>query len=342
MNILILTPGFPSSEQDTTCIPFLQDFVLELKTQVGSENIRVISFQYPYTRGQYVWNGIKIYSAGGRNKKALNKWLTWRRVMQQANQWITANTVIHSFWLTEAAEIGARLARRHHCKHICSIMGQDVLLTNPYLQRIPLSEVLVVAPNEKAAGYFHIHTGLDTAAIIPHSIAPVINHVTDRDINLLFVASFIELKQPFIFVEAVAKLFVHMPLLRAVMIGKGPLLEEAKKMAVAQNLPIEFLGEIPRNEVIQMMHRSHLLLHTSRYEGHSTVITEALSCGCGVVCFDIGRPEVDQGIWVVDSADDLPDILNELLAKQKIEVKATLLTIAETVQQYLQLASSGY
>ena len=35
MQILILTPGFPQDEQDTTCIPFLQDFVLGMSEHLG-------------------------------------------------------------------------------------------------------------------------------------------------------------------------------------------------------------------------------------------------------------------------------------------------------------------
>ena len=34
---------------------------------------------------------------------------TWRRVMKQAGLWMTENTVIHSFWLTEATLIGQQL-----------------------------------------------------------------------------------------------------------------------------------------------------------------------------------------------------------------------------------------
>jgi glycosyltransferase involved in cell wall biosynthesis len=339
MNWLILTPGFPSDEQDTTCIPFLQDLILEMKSRLGAENIRVISFQYPFTEGEYIWNKIHIYAAGGRNRKYIHKWLTWRRVQRQAAKWINKDTVIHSFWLTEAAEIGARLAGKYHCKHICSIMGQDVLLTNPYLQRIPLNEILVVAPNEKTAGYYHIHTALDVADMIPHAIAPVDIVELERNIDLLFVASFIELKQPFVFVDTVANLMEQLPGLKAVMIGNGPMFQQVKDRVQSQQLPLQLMGEIPRSEVHRMMQRSRILLHTSRYEGYSTVISEALSCGCRVVCFDVGRPEVQQGIWLADTAEELPEIILKLLLHEHMTIAADLPLLSETVDRYLKLGA---
>ncbi|HET8964144.1 MAG TPA: hypothetical protein VFM99_09615, partial [Chitinophagales bacterium] len=67
--ILILTPGFPIDEQDNNCIPFIQDYVLALAENIGKENICLISFQYPFVKGNYLWNGITIYSAGGKNRK---------------------------------------------------------------------------------------------------------------------------------------------------------------------------------------------------------------------------------------------------------------------------------
>ena len=46
--LVILTPGFPKDETDTTCIPFLQDFILELNDQYPSLKIDILAFDYPF------------------------------------------------------------------------------------------------------------------------------------------------------------------------------------------------------------------------------------------------------------------------------------------------------
>lgn len=317
--VLILTPGFADGETDSTCIPFLQDFVKGLAQRTGADRIRVIAFQYPFRRGDYIWHGIKVWSAGGRNRRGLAKWLTWRRVMKQAGKWMDEDTVIHSFWLTEATEIGARLAAKYRCRHIASVMGQDVLLTNPYLQRIPFDKVKVVAPNSRAAGYFSMHTGLDPDAVIPHTIAPLQTGKGERDIQILFAGSLNEGKQPLLFLDTVKTLNEKIPDLKVVMVGKGPLLKACQEQITQNQLPVDLMGELPRQDVHALMQRSQVLLHTSRYEGHSTVISEALSCGCRVVCFEVGRT-ASRGIAVVKNAAQLPQmVLNALNNKDDRE-----------------------
>lgn len=314
MELLILTPGFPQNEEDTTCIPYLQDFVLGLQQYYPDLHIKIITFQYPFQRGHYTWHGIPVFSAGGANRKGLFRWLTWRRVKRQAAQWINKETVVHSFWLTEAAEVAADIARKNRLKHIATIMGQDALLTNAYLQRIPFGNVQVVAPNEKAAGYFHIHTARDVAAIIPHAIAPIPFVVSERDIDVLFVGSFIELKQPFLFVEAVASLTSRWPHLKAEMMGDGPLLKSVTATIQNQSIPITLHGKTDRKAVHAAMLRTKVLVHTSRYEGHSTVISEALACGCRVVCFAVGHaahPHIEE---VADIAEMIAAVENALSA----------------------------
>jgi glycosyltransferase involved in cell wall biosynthesis len=336
MDILIMTPGFPADENDTTCIPFLQDFVRGLQDKIGPESIRIISFQYPYAKGQYAWHGSDVFSAGGKNKKGIAKWLTWRLVQQQADKWITPNTVIHSFWLSEAAEIGARLAGKHKLRHISTIMGQDVLLTNRYLQRLHLPTIQVVAPNEKAAGYFHIHTARDVAAIIPHAIAPIPIVHTNRDIDLLFVGSFIELKQPELFVEVVAACLEQLLGIKAEMIGEGPLLSQIRSLVQEKGLPIHIQGKLDRYQVHENMNRTNILLHTSRYEGHSTVISEALACGCRVVCFDVGHATHD-AVQVVTDFDTMRKVVCDMLQTEPPAIFRPINQQKEAIDQYIAL-----
>ena len=51
--IIILTPGFPASVADSTCLPMQQHFVKTLKQLYPDLNIIVLSFQYPYVVRTY-------------------------------------------------------------------------------------------------------------------------------------------------------------------------------------------------------------------------------------------------------------------------------------------------
>jgi glycosyltransferase involved in cell wall biosynthesis len=336
--VLILTPGFPDGESDSTCIPYLQDYVLGLADRIGAERVRIISFQYPFRKGAYEWHGINVWSAGGRNKRGFFKWLTWQRVMKQARYWMDEETVIHSYWLTEATEVGARLAAKYGCPHIATIMGQDVLLTNPYLQRISFERVSVVAPNSRAAGYYSMHTGLDPDALIPHTIAPLQAGNKERDIHLLFAGSLTEGKQPLLFLDTVKTLCERMPEIQVVMAGKGPLTDACERAIEKDSLPVQLMGELPRKEVHQLMQRTQVLLHTSRYEGHSTVISEALSCGCQVVCFDVGRTE-SEAITLADDAAQLPEKVFEALQTEGGHNGLFREKFEESLSQYIELYS---
>ena len=64
---IILTPGFPGSEADTTCLPMQQQFVKTLKGMHHDLNIIVLAFQYPYHKKRYEWFDIEVITFDGRN-----------------------------------------------------------------------------------------------------------------------------------------------------------------------------------------------------------------------------------------------------------------------------------
>ena len=51
--ILIITPGFPKDENDSSCVPYLQDYILALSNKIGAENIKVVATQYPFKKNIY-------------------------------------------------------------------------------------------------------------------------------------------------------------------------------------------------------------------------------------------------------------------------------------------------
>ena len=69
--IVILSPGFPADENDTTCIPSMQIFVKGLKQNKPGLHIVVVSFQYPFKASRYNWNGVEVIALAGKGKGQL-------------------------------------------------------------------------------------------------------------------------------------------------------------------------------------------------------------------------------------------------------------------------------
>ena len=72
-------------------------------------------------------------------------------------------------------------------------------------------------------------------------------------------------------------------------LGDGPLRAELANAAARQGLPIELLGQRPKDEVLRLMRRAALQIVPSEcYEGFPMVILEAFACGTPVVASNIG------------------------------------------------------
>src|ERR1700752_2410898 len=78
--LIILTPGFPESEADSTCLPMQQQFVKALKEMYPGLDVVVLTFQYPYHQQEYTWFGIKVIPFGGRNRGGLQKLLLRNKI----------------------------------------------------------------------------------------------------------------------------------------------------------------------------------------------------------------------------------------------------------------------
>src|SRR5438477_7866836 len=116
---IILTPGFPQDEQDTTCIPFLQAFVLSVKKLFPSLQLTVLAFQYPFQQKEYNWHGIRVVAFGGANQRRFRRLLVWRRVWNFLNRLKQTGEItgIFSVWLTECALIGKHFSNKNRLKH---------------------------------------------------------------------------------------------------------------------------------------------------------------------------------------------------------------------------------
>jgi hypothetical protein len=136
--LVIVTPGFPKDEADSTCMPDRQIFVRVLKETYPGLNIVVLAFQYPYEAREYYWNGIKVIALGGKNKSGLYRRITWLYAWRELKKIYSEYNVIGllSFWLDECAFIADRFANKFKLKHHIWLLGQDARPGNKYVYRI--------------------------------------------------------------------------------------------------------------------------------------------------------------------------------------------------------------
>lgn len=297
--IVIITPGFPQSEAESSCLPAQQLFIKALNNNFRKLEIVIVSVQFPFVKSEYEWYGNKVIPLDGRNKTKIFRLLLWRRAWKVLKKIRRGRNIVglFSFWCAECALVGKYFGKRYNIKHYSWILGQDARKTNQYIKWIRPSAEDLVAMSGFLAAEFHKNFGITPGHIIPNGIDvsaypvryPEQNRADHpvRDIDILGVGSLIQLKQYDVFIQITGELSCRIPTLKSVICGKGP--EENNLQSMIRKLGLQncilLAGEKPHGEVLQYMCRARVFLHTSSYEGFSTVCLEALYAGAQVISF---------------------------------------------------------
>lgn len=326
--LIILTPGFPENESDTTCLPAQQLFVQNLQESFPGIDITVLSLHYPYVRSTYVWKNVTVKSFNGRNRGKLHRLMLWYQVWRSIKRIARTNDVlgIFSFWCTECALIG----QRFKLPHFIWILGQDAKKDNSFVRRIRPKAWQLVAMSDFLADTFERNHGIRPQHIIPNGIDArgYTQQNFERTIDVLGVGSLIKLKQYDVFIELMAAI----PGVKAVICGKGP-----EEQALRQQDHVSLVGELPHPEVLKLMQQSKVFLHTSNYEGFSTVCLEALYAGAHVVSFC--KP-VNRQIphWhIVNTKEEMLQKLKELLSTHLNHSPVMPYTMKDTAMEVMKL-----
>jgi glycosyltransferase involved in cell wall biosynthesis len=105
-------------------------------------------------------------------------------------------------------------------------------------------------------------------------------------------------------------------------IGDGPDWKRAESLALQLGVRdrVEFMGALPREEVLAAMFRADALLAPALREAAGWAVTEALASGCPVVCIDRGGPAVivgpGEGVTVPWRGDVVGDLARGLASLQ--------------------------
>lgn len=156
----------------------------------------------------------------------------------------------------------------------------------------------VVVRGRNTEDYVRQHCSPGRIQIIPGSIDPArFLENRPRDIDIAFVGRIVGVKQPDHVIEVVRRLVARRPGLRVVVAGRGEMLDEMKAAAeragVSRN--IRFAGHVEKVE--GLLRRSRIFLLTSRSEGLSIALAEAMTAGAVPVVADVG----DLGQLVVNN-----------------------------------------
>lgn len=289
--LVILTPGFPASESDSTCLPSQQLLVKALNANYPGLPVIILTMEYPYHREPYQWHTNRVIPFDAWNKGKVRKieiWISiWRTLERLRREYRIIG--LFSFWCTQCALIGKYFGRLHSIKHYIWILGQDARKDNRFIPLIrPRAEELVAMSDSLVREFYKNHR-VRPAHIIPNAIDISLfgEQTVARDIDVLGVGSLIQLKQFDIFIAIIKALTWRIPGLKAVICGKGP--EEGRLRELIRERQLEdhitLTGEKPHAEILQLMRRSKVLLHPSAYEGYSTVCLEALYAGAHVCSF---------------------------------------------------------
>lgn len=342
--LLILTPGFPENEEDTTCLPSQQLLIRAMNRTHPELNIIVLSTVYPFKRFDYSWYGNPVMAFNGWKKGRISKITTFFSVWQRLRMLKKKNNVlgILSFWCTHCALIGKYFARTNGLPHFTWILGQDAKDGNKYVDWIAPKGNELVAMSYFLAMEFYKNHHINPGYIIPNGVDTTLFGPTHqhRDIDLLGVGSLIPLKQYEIFIDVVRKSVENFPELRAVIAGKGPEFVKLESLIKEHGLEenIKLVGEKTHGEVLGLMQRSRILLHPSSYEGFSTVCLEALYAGAEVVSFCNPKDHWIKHWHVVTSREDMQQRISELLGEIRAPFESVLVhSLNDVARQFIAL-----
>ncbi|MFR5748984.1 MAG: glycosyltransferase [Thomasclavelia spiroformis] len=149
-----------------------------------------------------------------------------------------------------------------------------------------------------------------------------------NNIEILWVARFIECKDPFCIIDVVSRLLSTNQNIHLTMIGEGPLLDKSKKLCAMYNIEnyITFTGGVSQIEVFEYMKKADIFTFTSnKQEGWGAVLNEAMSCGCCVIAGDqIGSVpflidnKIDGFIYETGNNEDLYNKLSILCNNKEV------------------------
>jgi glycosyltransferase involved in cell wall biosynthesis len=339
---VILTPGFPASESDSTCLPMQQELVRMISKMYPDIHIVVLSFQYPYCKKKYQWFDATVFSFNGKNRGGVSKLLLRQKLYSVLRKIKKEQEILGllSFWLNECALVGKRFGEKFSIPHYCWLLGQDARKANKYPKKLSVKENELIALSDFLQEEFERNHNIRPFTVIPPGVPVGQLNGSTRDIDLLAAGSLIPLKQFEIFLELVAEIKKHLPGVKAVLAGQGPEKEKLQRLIIQLGIKenISLAGELPYNEVMRLMRRTKVFIHPSSYEGFAGVFLEALSAGAHVISFCRSMKEEIRQWHIVNTKAEMKEKAFALLRQRETRFEQlTNFPIEVTAQKLMAL-----
>lgn len=318
--LVVITPAFPENESATWWVPSQQLMVKALQENYPGIKIIVLALLYPCHQEVYQWHGIDVQAFDGTHHRKGKRLLLYKRIWTTLRSLRRHHQIIglFSFWSGECAFIGQYFGKLHAIRHISWICGQDAKKENRWVRFIRPRDHQLAAMGATLRDLYQRSHGVRPLHLVPNAIDQRVfptNLPAVRDIEVMAAGSFEPLKQYDLYARIVGWLQQSIPGIKAIHCGLGR--EQEKVKGVIEELHLEdhlsLLGGKPHAEVLALMQRSKVFLHTSRYEGCSTVCLEALYAGAHVIsfCYPFDHPVAH---WhVVPDAEAMQQKALELL-----------------------------
>jgi len=341
---VLLSPGFPESPQDTTCLPFLQNFVRNLRKEYPCLPLFILSFRYPFEVRAYYFEGAKVMSFGSQRGNFLSRkfnWIPIWRYLRNLNKEYKILGIL-SLWMGECGFIGHYFSKIYKIKHFIWILGQDARSGNPFQKITKPNGFELIAISNFIQDEYQKNYGNRPQYCIPIGIDPNLfpDPPLSKEIDIMGAGSLIPLKQYAYFIRIIKDLKKEFPGLRAIICGNGPemesLLELRQTLELENNLQI--LGELPYSDILKWMQGAKVFLHTSEYECFAQVILEALYAGAKVVSLVEPMSIPIENWHILKNKEDMIPSLKHLLSQPNPPRHPVLpFPIKETVKQILAL-----
>lgn len=302
-HVAVITPGFPADEQDTTCIPALQDWVYA-QARSGHTALTIISLHYPFTRGYYEWYGVPVYALAGANSGFPGRLGTWYQLWGLLRS-LQPLSGLHACWYTEAAWLASWMGWLLQLPVRTTLMGKELQERNWYKPFIRKHAVIAVSERQAADAH---QAGVPVQEIIPWGLnSSLAAPEPNRTLDLIGVGNLTANKQFDVLVRLAAALVPDFPQLRVALIGDGAQKPNLRKLVEQLGISahVTFYGHCSRTVVHEAMAQARVLVHPARYEAFGLVYLEALAYGLGIASFTTGIAQSSKQWWVASDEKSL-------------------------------------
>jgi glycosyltransferase involved in cell wall biosynthesis len=291
--LIILSPAFPGNESDeqSPWIPAKQSLIRALNRNFPELEIIVLVFQFPVDQTEYFWHGNRIIPFGGANVKRGHNLKLWYQVFRKLMALRKSKNVlgIISFWCAECCLVGSYFSRLYGTRHLCWISGLDAKKENKFVKRIRPKANELATMSDFLMNEFAKNHGIRPQFLIPDGIDVSLftNEQPERTIDIMGAGNLVLLKRYDIFIDVVAAIKEQYPSANTILCGGGTEEENLKAQINQLGLTdsVMLTGLRPQKEVLELMKKTKIFLHTSVYEGFGNVCIEALYAGAHVISF---------------------------------------------------------